>query len=471
MRWTSWRSRLSPSAPAETWDEDALYDLVRSAFPYRDNAPETISMRWSRLLSEGIATKRGRSGALLHRDQVNHRIRGRRGRARGHHLRRRNPRLGELCRHRRTGRKNRRHHRRGFRRRESHRRRLPVGHPLLAHPPCGTGQGPLGRCARRATLAAVLAGQAPGRQRNFTRQSHKCEDPPTSSPQNATDEAGAKQAHRYLKDGAASLGAMPSTHTVIAERFFDESGGMQLVLQRAFGSAHQPRWGLARAKRFCRTFKFRTASGSYRQRHRHFAERENAFPLETVFDSCIPTRWKTCCARPLLVAPMFTARWRWNASRLSRSRVFAATQGARAHSAHARGRPARVRSSRTRWLPLKISPASASRTIRWSMKPLPIACTKPWTVDGLRHCAGRSAGWKHCRIAFDGPNPFRCFRTRSSTPIRTLIWTTPRSKSAVHGPCIAKHAAHRCCPKARAFWTRKLSNRLLRSLAGAARCR
>src|SRR6202012_792064 len=73
---------LAQQIVAETscqpWDEAELYDLIRTAYPYR-NLPLHDYEAVLTMLSEGIATSRGRSGALIHRDQVNHRLRGRRG--------------------------------------------------------------------------------------------------------------------------------------------------------------------------------------------------------------------------------------------------------------------------------------------------------------------------------------------------------------------------------------------------------
>ncbi len=63
-------------------------------------------------------------------------------------------------------------------------------------------------------------------------------------------------ASEYVRAGAEALGALPSQHTVVAERFFDESGGMQLVIHAPFGSRINRAWGLALRKRFCRTFNF-----------------------------------------------------------------------------------------------------------------------------------------------------------------------------------------------------------------------
>ena len=70
------------------------------------------------------------------------------------------------------------------------------------------------------------------------------------------DRRGAEQAVEYVRAGARALGAVPSEDTVVAERFFDEAGGMQLVVHAPFGSRINRAWGLALRKRFCRTFNF-----------------------------------------------------------------------------------------------------------------------------------------------------------------------------------------------------------------------
>src|SRR5262249_37290508 len=70
------------------------------------------------------------------------------------------------------------------------------------------------------------------------------------------DDAGAEQIVQYILEGRAVLGAVPTQTKVIAERFFDESGGMQLVIHAPFGGRINKAWGLALRKRFCRSFNF-----------------------------------------------------------------------------------------------------------------------------------------------------------------------------------------------------------------------
>src|SRR6202008_1768687 len=70
------------------------------------------------------------------------------------------------------------------------------------------------------------------------------------------DRRGAEQTTIYISGAAAALGALPTHQRVVAERFFDEGGGMQLVLHAPFGARINRAWGLSLRKRFCRTFNF-----------------------------------------------------------------------------------------------------------------------------------------------------------------------------------------------------------------------
>jgi ATP-dependent Lhr-like helicase len=70
--------QIVAACAADEWGEDELLALVRSAYPYRDLARSDFDAVVE-MLSDGIATSRGRRGAFLHHDQVNHRLRGRRG--------------------------------------------------------------------------------------------------------------------------------------------------------------------------------------------------------------------------------------------------------------------------------------------------------------------------------------------------------------------------------------------------------
>ena len=129
------------------------------------------------------------------------------------------------------------------------------------------------------------------------------------------DEAGAKQAIAYVQAGVAGLNSLPTQHAVVAERFFDEGGGMQLVIHAPFGSRINRAWGLALRKRFCRSFNFELQAAATDNGINISLTEQHAFPLALVFEFLKPQTVEHVLTQALLDAPMFAARWRWNASR------------------------------------------------------------------------------------------------------------------------------------------------------------
>jgi ATP-dependent Lhr-like helicase len=128
---------------------------------------------------------------------------------------------------------------------------------------------------------------------------------------------------RYLREGAESLGAVPTQRQVVLERFFDESGGMQLVLHAPFGGRINRAWGLALRKRFCRGFGFELQAAANEEAVVISLGPMHSFPLADVFDYLSPDTVRDLLVQALLPAPMFTTRWRWNVTRallLERSR-------------------------------------------------------------------------------------------------------------------------------------------------------
>jgi ATP-dependent Lhr-like helicase len=129
------------------------------------------------------------------------------------------------------------------------------------------------------------------------------------------DEAGAKQIAAYVRAGAAELAAMPSQRTVVAERFFDQAGGMQFVLHAPFGSRITRAWGLALRKRFCRTFNFELQAAATDNGLVLSLSDQHSFPLDLVFAFLKAATVEDVLRQALLTAPMFGARWRWNTTR------------------------------------------------------------------------------------------------------------------------------------------------------------
>src|SRR5439155_8206243 len=124
--------------------------------------------------------------------------------------------------------------------------------------------------------------------------------------------AAASQLSEYLVEGERTLGAIPTPTRVVLERFFDESGGMQLVLHAPFGGRINRAWGLAVLKRFCRGLGFELQAAANEEAIVLSWGPQHSFPLEEVFDYLHPDRARDLLVQALLAAPMFGTRWRWN---------------------------------------------------------------------------------------------------------------------------------------------------------------
>jgi ATP-dependent Lhr-like helicase len=123
------------------------------------------------------------------------------------------------------------------------------------------------------------------------------------------------QLAEYVEAGVKALGVAPTQSEVVAERFFDESGGMQLVLHAPFGGRINRAWGLALRKRFCRGFGFELQAAANEEAILFSLGPQNSFALEEVFDFLHPATARDILVQALLQAPMFKTRWRWNVTR------------------------------------------------------------------------------------------------------------------------------------------------------------
>jgi ATP-dependent helicase Lhr and Lhr-like helicase len=316
--------QIVAAAATDTWAEDDLYERIRSVNPYRDLPREDFD-DVVHMLSEGIATSRGRSGALLHRDGVNRRVKGRRG-----------ARLTAIT----SG------------------GAIPenANYAVIAEPD-GKTVGTLdedfaveslvgdvfllgthswrikrvepGRVRVEDAHGAAPSipfwlGEAPGRSRELSAEVARVREQILQSSEEVPsflleccglDEAGAKQAAAYVRAGVAELGALPSHTTVVAERFFDQGGGMQFVLHAPFGSRITRAWGLALRKRFCRTFNFELQAAATDNGLVLSLSDQHSFPLELVFAFLKSNTVEDVLRQALLTAPLFGARWRWNTTR------------------------------------------------------------------------------------------------------------------------------------------------------------
>jgi ATP-dependent Lhr-like helicase len=319
--------QIVAACAADDWLEDDLFAVVRSARPYADLPRADFDAVLS-MLGDGIATARGRAGTFLHRDLVNGRVRARRG-ARmaaimsGGAIPDRadynvvmepdgqrvgtvdedfavESMAGDIFLLGQTSWK--------IRRVENGTVRVENAHGAPPSIPFWRGEG-LGRTMELSVDVArvresVAAYADDGEARAFLREA--C----------GLDRAGAEQLVAYVRAGAAALGGyVPSDTTIVAERFFDEAGGMQLVLHAPFGARINRAWGLALRKRFCRSFDIELQAAATDNGIVISLSEQHAFPLDAVFAYVSRASAEYVLTQALLDSPMFGARWRWNATR------------------------------------------------------------------------------------------------------------------------------------------------------------
>jgi ATP-dependent Lhr-like helicase len=314
--------QLVAECAARSMTEDEAFAWARSAYPYRNLERPRFDAVVA-MLSDGIVTRRGRSGAYLHRDQVNHVLKGRR-----------NARLTAIT----SG------------------GAIPeTGQYTVVAEPDGRNVGQLDEDFVIESMAGdiFLLGTHSWRIRRIEQGRVRVEDAggaPPSVPfwfgeapgrsvelsaevsavrerllddgavefllaECGVDQAGARQAVEYVRAGTAALGALPSQSTVVAERFFDEGGGQQLVIHAPFGARINRAWGLALRKRFCRTFNFELQAAATDNGLVISLGEQHSFPLELVFELLKSSTAEDVLTQALLASPMFGARWRWNATR------------------------------------------------------------------------------------------------------------------------------------------------------------
>ena len=125
----------------------------------------------------------------------------------------------------------------------------------------------------------------------------------------------AAQAVHYVEAQKAALGVVPSQREIVFERFFDESGGMQLVIHAPLGARINRAWGLALRKRFCRSFNFELQAAADDNGIVLSLGPQHSFPIEQMFRMLNTTNAEPLLVQALLAAPMFQVRWRWNVTR------------------------------------------------------------------------------------------------------------------------------------------------------------
>jgi ATP-dependent helicase Lhr and Lhr-like helicase len=319
--------QIVAESAAEDWSEDGLFALARRAYPYRELARPAFD-EVVRTLADGFTTRRGRRGALIHRDAINGRVRGRRG-----------ARLTAIT----SG------------------GAIPDNADFrVVLEPDGTFLGTvnedfafesmagdvfqLGSASWRIVRlqAGVVRvqdakgeppgipfwlGEAPARSDELSAAvsrlrreiGDRLEDPDAARAwllaevPGLPDEAATQLLH-YLADARRLLGLLPTQDTLVAERFFDEAGGMQLVIHSPLGSRVNRAWGLALRKRFCRQFNFELQAAATEDGLLLSLGPQHSFPLADVFRYLHPSGTRDILVQALLDAPMFGTRWRWNAN-------------------------------------------------------------------------------------------------------------------------------------------------------------
>lgn len=129
-----------------------------------------------------------------------------------------------------------------------------------------------------------------------------------------TDEV-AGQAVRYCQAQQVAVGLLPTQDRIVYERFFDESGGMQLVIHAPFGARINRGFGLALRKRFCRSFDFELQASADDDGVVLSLGPQHSFPLESMFGMLTEQNVRRLLEQSLLAVPTFQTRWRWNVTR------------------------------------------------------------------------------------------------------------------------------------------------------------
>lgn len=120
----------------------------------------------------------------------------------------------------------------------------------------------------------------------------------------------------YLQAGRTALGGVLPTHDdIVFERFFDQTGGMQLIVHAPLGARVNRALGLGLRKKFCLTFDFELQAAASNDAVLLSLGPQHSFPLEDVPAFLRSHNVQDAVSQAVLRSPMFTARWRWNLNR------------------------------------------------------------------------------------------------------------------------------------------------------------
>jgi ATP-dependent Lhr-like helicase len=313
---------------AQEWNEEELLALFRGAWPYRDLAAKDF-FEILRMLADGFSTRLGRRGALIHYDGVNHMLRGRRG-ARLTALTSGGAipdnadyrvvmepenlsvgsvnedfavesMVGDVFQLGNTAYRILRVER-GTVRVEDARGSPPTIPFWLGEAPSRSDELSLSVSRLRADIAARLrTGDDTRRLADWLIDERGVSEP------------AALQLAEYLAAAHAALGCLPTQGNIVLERFFDEAGGMQLVVHSPYGGRINKAWGLALRKRFCRKFNFELQAAATEDNIVLSLTSAHSFELAGVAHYLHSASVRPVLIQAMLDSPMFATRWRWTA--------------------------------------------------------------------------------------------------------------------------------------------------------------
>lgn len=319
--------QMVATVSAGDWDEDELFDLCRGAWPYRDLTREEFD-EIGEMLFEGFTTARGRTAAYLHYDAVGKRFRPRRGARLAAvtsggaipdnadyevRLEPENTLVGTV------------HEDWAiesmagdiFQLGASSWRVLKVEpgvvrvedvHGLPPTIPFWLGEAP-SRTDEVSALVSWLRSEIGDRSDDLEGAIQWVME------QTGISDEAARQMVEYITAGKRALGVVPSQQRLVIERFFDESGGMQLVVHSPFGGRINRTWGLGLRKKFCVTFNFELQAAATDNAIILSLGPMHSFPLDEVFKYLHPNSARDAVEQAVLPLPIFNNRWRWDASR------------------------------------------------------------------------------------------------------------------------------------------------------------
>ena len=307
--------------------EESLWKLVRRSYPYRNLTADEFE-KILQMLSEGVSTRRGRRSAYLHRDRVNGVLRARRG-----------ARLAAITNggaipdtadydviqfpdEMFVGKVN-----EDFAIESLAGDIFLLGNRSWRIRRVGSGKVWVEDAQGLPPSIPFWLGEAPARTRELSAAvsdlrlqiSDRLADPSEATrwlmEEVGISESVAEQIVTYVEETQSVLGCIPTQGQIVAERFFDEAGGMQLVIHSPWGGRINRAWGMALRKRFCLNFDRELQAAATDDGIVISLVEQHSFPPGDVFEMLRPATLERELTQAILASPFFTNRWRWNATR------------------------------------------------------------------------------------------------------------------------------------------------------------